>query len=341
MDSPRARFPLLFLLIYFMILLLLASSCSSLQFADHQGPSRDLKVVQFKPKLAAAAPWSKPFFDQDAEDEFQPTKYWNAAMLHEGTVVPGYKQLHGLLRKLHSGKPITVVVLGTSISENGGCFHRDMDHLEASVGVLRFPRETIETKCDDNKVGYVRNFMTVINSTWPHPDHLAVNMGLSGHRASTFANMMCLEHHIPAHADLAIIEQVSHAHRLMPRKQMHARPSLSSSTLSPWPSAIHLNSRQPPPPLHPPPFRAAHPHHPPTPQVSELVTQTDDLERLLQRLRSAWRELPPVLLLISSRTHPGDVKGSAELAAAGCEVDCECVRFAERCESSRCRQLYR
>jgi hypothetical protein len=221
MDSPRTRCPLLLFLIHCLIVYLAPARCSDWPFVDHQHPSRDLKAVQFKAKLAAAAPWSKPFFDQNNEDEVQPIKYWNAAMLHEGTVVPGYKQLHGLLRKLHSGKPITVLVLGTSISENGGCFYRDMDHLEASVGVLRFPRETIETKCDDNKLGYVRSFMTLINSTWPHPDHLVVNMGLSGHRASTFANMMCLEHHIPAHADLAIIEQVGHVQRPVPRHQQH------------------------------------------------------------------------------------------------------------------------
>jgi hypothetical protein len=112
--------------------------------------------------------------------------------------------------------------------------------------------------------------------------------------------------------------------------------TVAAAVLSSWSYAIHHHHHH-----H---HHLAGPHSTTStarPQVSELVTQTDDLERLLQRLRSAWRELPPVLLLVSSRTHPGDVKGSAELAAAGCELDCECVRSAERCESSRCRQLYR
>ncbi len=75
--------------------------------------------------------------------------------------------------------------------------------------------------------------------------------------------------------------------------------------------------------------------------MSELTTQAEDLERLLQRLRGAWGDLPPVLLLTNSRTHPADVRTSAELADGGCDVDCECVRRPERCDLPRCQQLYR
>jgi hypothetical protein len=109
-------------------------------------------------------------------------------MLREGVVNPGFGQLHGLLRKLHAGEPVTVVSFGTSISDRAGCWHRDIAHLEASVGMLRYGRAVQMTKCGYN--GFLSAFMNVVNSTWPHRNHLLVNLAVAGVPSETSLSLL-------------------------------------------------------------------------------------------------------------------------------------------------------
>jgi hypothetical protein len=108
-------------------------------------------VTQARPVAAAAAPCTSPWCALGGSG-FQPrlgpirtwqfqfdkrlggfldARFWDEAMLREGVALPSHKQLYTLLQRLHSGQPITVVAFGTSISHNGGCWHRDLDHLQA------------------------------------------------------------------------------------------------------------------------------------------------------------------------------------------------------------------
>jgi hypothetical protein len=130
-----------------------------------------------QPRLGPLASWNITHIGNGAG--YIHDRFWDEALLGEGTVSQGYKQLYGVLRKLRDGKPITVVALGTSISDRGGCWQKSMEQLEASVGMLRFGREVQEKKCSQ-RGGFMTSFMSVVNDTWPHPDHLLVNLAVPG-----------------------------------------------------------------------------------------------------------------------------------------------------------------
>ncbi len=50
--------------------------------------------------------------------------------------------------------------------------------------------------------------MQMINSTWPHPDHLLINNGVPGSSFRSFAQGSCLEPLLPASPDLLILEHL-------------------------------------------------------------------------------------------------------------------------------------
>jgi hypothetical protein len=100
-----------------------------------------------------------------------PQRFWDAAMLQRAMAAVNYEQLRPMLRKLHSGQPVTgarplaaldappassvarrrmdrqqaassrlplppaVAALGDSIvATHAGCFHRDQQHLQQHLG---------------------------------------------------------------------------------------------------------------------------------------------------------------------------------------------------------------
>ena len=91
-----------------------------------------------------------------------------------------------LLNKLNSGQPITVAAFGDSIvSAMGGCFQRDgyeeYLHHQGAVPTPGGPEERMI--CQNFPMGWLNNFMRQINTTWPHRDHLLINLGIPGKRA--------------------------------------------------------------------------------------------------------------------------------------------------------------
>jgi hypothetical protein len=48
--------------------------------------------------------------------------------------------------------------------------------------------------------------MFFINATWPHPDHVLVNVGQPAMDAFQFASGICIEEMMPPTADLVIVE---------------------------------------------------------------------------------------------------------------------------------------
>ena len=60
----------------------------------------------------------------------------------------------------------------------------------------------------DKGLGWLHNFMHVINTTFPHPDHILINNGVPGACFSTFAHGTCLESLLPKQPDLVIMEHL-------------------------------------------------------------------------------------------------------------------------------------
>jgi hypothetical protein len=83
----------------------------------------------FKPRLGPIRTWDYRF--DERLGGFVNRRIWDEAMLREGFALPSHKQLYSMLQRLHSGQPVTVVAFGTSVSQSGGCWHRDLDHLQA------------------------------------------------------------------------------------------------------------------------------------------------------------------------------------------------------------------
>lgn len=189
------------LLICIIFCIILPAAHARLLTSDETGAG-----ASFRPKLGGSSRWLYQAVHRP--NLMYSSRFWNEGLLREGVVVSGHNQLHGLLNKLHSGKPITVAAFGTSISDNGGCFHRSVKHLAGAVGMLRWSEEEAEKKCSSTQAGYLNNFMTVINSTFPHPDHLLVNNAVPGYTPGSYANGFCWEFYIPRRPDLMILEQL-------------------------------------------------------------------------------------------------------------------------------------
>ncbi len=50
--------------------------------------------------------------------------------------------------------------------------------------------------------------MRTINASFPHPDHILVNLGISGHSINSFAHHVCFEPTLPDKGDLLILEHL-------------------------------------------------------------------------------------------------------------------------------------
>jgi hypothetical protein len=146
--------------------------------------------------------------DLNMPPELLSKRFWDEAMLQAGVMQAGYKQLFPLFDKLNSGKPITVAAFGTSISDTAGCWYSSIDKIKQTVGLLRFPPKEQMRRCTALKHGYLNRIMHMINSTWPHTDHVLVNLAIPGATPRGHSLRECLEDYLPAKSDLVIVEQV-------------------------------------------------------------------------------------------------------------------------------------
>lgn len=55
--------------------------------------------------------------------------------------------------------------------------------------------------------GFIGSFMHTINSTWPHKDHILVNLGQPASDILNYAERWCFHGTLPRHVDMFIIEQ--------------------------------------------------------------------------------------------------------------------------------------
>lgn len=97
-------------------------------------------------------------------------------------------QMRPLLRKLNAGQPIVVAVFGSSVSAvYGGCFQREdyKDYLRRLGAKYEYNHvaqliPSHKGDCTRHPVSWLKTFMKQINTTWPHPGHVLVNLGGSG-----------------------------------------------------------------------------------------------------------------------------------------------------------------
>lgn len=105
-----------------------------------------------------------------------------------------------VLERLRAGHPLTVVGVGSSImSDHAGCFHRDAQQLlhGRAHGFAKWGSQL--ERCD-RPFGYVGGFMVELNRSYPHPDHVFVNLGVPGTDLEHFARRHCFLAAVPPKA---------------------------------------------------------------------------------------------------------------------------------------------
>ena len=98
---------------------------------------------------------------------------------------PQNKLIRNVMSKLERGRPITVMALGTSITAaHGGCWPTAQRCYADSRRLFSYGEETF---------GYLRAFMTLVNHTWPHPNHRLINAGKSGSSIYGYSLSECIQ----------------------------------------------------------------------------------------------------------------------------------------------------
>ena len=140
-------------------------------------------------------------------------RLWSQADLRRLRGATHYSGLLPLLQRLDAGLPITVAAFGSSITSNfGGCFHADIAFLRSRVENLpsNFLGNVARTMCAPDsawRVGFASLFMAAVNRTWPHQQHLLLNIGMGATTLSSVVDHTCLDEHTPPDVDLLLFEQ--------------------------------------------------------------------------------------------------------------------------------------
>ncbi len=131
-------------------------------------------------------------------------RFWDVEDLKESLSVANHEQMRPIVEKLKRGEPIKVLAIGDSITVNGeclvswschmiasqkcprsvllcyyaisgGCFQRDVEHMSQNVNSL-----ASTCTLDPERRGWLTFFMETINATYPHSDHILINLGSGG-----------------------------------------------------------------------------------------------------------------------------------------------------------------
>lgn len=129
---------------------------------------------------------------------------WDEAWLGRAQSVTHYEQLRPLFERLHAGQPLTVVALGSSIvSGYAGCFN---DEAQLQQHVRQVRRRGNPQLCPPAR-GFLGSFMTELNASFPHPEHLFVNLGQPACDLLNYARRWCFTGTLPREVDLFVVEQ--------------------------------------------------------------------------------------------------------------------------------------
>lgn len=116
----------------------------------------------------------------------------------------GHQSSAALLQKLDDGKPITVGVLGASVSLNGGCNAQPSRRCQEFDGKHMKLCTWGEPRTRPFKGFYVK-FMDVVNATWPNAKHRLNNSAADTTPPQNFLDY-CFFSHLPMPLDLMILE---------------------------------------------------------------------------------------------------------------------------------------
>jgi len=137
---------------------------------------------------------------------------WSQAEERELLSVSHFEQLWTLFRRLNEGLPVTVVALGSSITASyGGCFHNGLSQLRSRLAQTPSSLGDNDERlaCSaGHRFGFLGVLMHAINRTWPHTEHLLVNLAQGGHTLRSFVDQGCLVGQaLPDEVDLVVVEQ--------------------------------------------------------------------------------------------------------------------------------------
>ena len=111
-----------------------------------------------------------------------------------------------LVAKLQSGQPITVGVLGASVSLNGGC---DQQPSRRCIMFDGAPSHLVHCYWGEPRdrpfKGFYVKFMSHINATWPHPRHQLNNSAADTTPPQAYLDY-CFFTHLPRTIDLVFLE---------------------------------------------------------------------------------------------------------------------------------------
>ena len=133
------------------------------------------------------------------------TRRWDQDWLSRASAVVHFEQLLPVFERLEAGEQLTVVGLGSSILASfAGCYNNRSDlyrhvshvrtHLNAEV-------------CEPH--GWIGGFLADLNKTYPHGDHVYVNLGQPGGDIEQYARRWCFAGTLPREVDLFIVEDHS------------------------------------------------------------------------------------------------------------------------------------
>ena len=116
-------------------------------------------------------------------------------------------------RKLTRGEPVTILVLGASVAQQGGCHEqpgaRCMDYSGRAGSSVVLPWGRPRSR---RFPGFLVRWFDVLNQTWPHAGHRLVNAAVDG--TPMQALLPCLLSRIPDRVDLVLLEIASMADQL-------------------------------------------------------------------------------------------------------------------------------
>ena len=154
----------------------------------------------------------------------------NATLDRSIRVLGSPASLDPLFRRLASGLPITLGVLGSSVGQNAGCLDQPGKRCMHYSGINR------------RQKGWAVLFLEHINSRFPHSGHRIDNAALDATPVAAFSN--CLFSHLSADVHLVVAEWGSmgnHNHHQLPHIEQVATTLLA---LPARPVVLHLSVQE-------------------------------------------------------------------------------------------------
>lgn len=159
-------------------------------FSRRSSPHRETRRL-----LSRLAAFPSPLLLPVSSAPTQPFCPLPQGFIDRGFTATHLEQMVPVVDRLRAGLPVTVVGVGSSImSDHGGCFHRSPELL--GQGYAKFRGSA--GPCDFR--GFAAGFMVELNNSYPHDDHLFVNLGIAGTDLEHFARRNCFGAELPSEA---------------------------------------------------------------------------------------------------------------------------------------------